>query len=320
MSFELERLRAGVFALAGRGVFVGTSSWKYAGWRGMLYDMARYVYRSKFSEARFERRCLLEYAEVFSTVCVDAAYYKFPGRSYLQGLASQVPEDFLFGFKVTDAITLKRFPNLPRFGEKAGKPNPDFLNAELFATSFLAPCEEFRKQIGILMFEFSHFHATDYPRGREFVAALDQFLAAIPQGWPYGVEIRNKSFLHPEYFAVLEKHGVTHVFTSWEGMPPIDEQIVMPGSFTTADRVAARLLLRPGRGYAQAVEMFSPYAELRDPYPEVRQAGARLISAGARSPTQPKRTFVFVNNRLEGNALHTIQAMIELAQTTLPTS
>ena len=289
MNFELERMRTGVSALSGSGVFVGTSSWKYAGWRGMLYDMARYVYRGKFSEARFERRCLTEYAEVFKTVCVDAAYYKFPGEDYLQGLVSQVSEDFLFGFKVTDAITLKRFPNLPRFGDKAGKSNPEFLNAELFASSFLAPCEPFRKHIGILMFEFSHFHAADYPRGREFVTALDQFLTALPKGWPYGVEIRNKSFLHPDYFAVLQKHGVTHVFTSWEGMPAIYEQLVIPGSFTTEDRVAARLLLRPGRAYARAVEMFSPYAELRDPYPEARRAGARLMASGARPPAKGKR-------------------------------
>ena len=43
-------------------------------------------------------------------------------------MAVQVPEDFLFGLKVTDAITIKNFPNLPRFGDLAGKPNPNFLN------------------------------------------------------------------------------------------------------------------------------------------------------------------------------------------------
>src|SRR2546426_5248269 len=31
---------------------------------------------------------------------------------------------------------------------------------------------------------------------------------ALPKGWPYGVEIRNKYFLRSEYFAVLQKHGV----------------------------------------------------------------------------------------------------------------
>jgi hypothetical protein len=43
-----------------QGVFVGTSSWKYPGWRGMLYDPARYEYRGKFAETRFERGCLFD--------------------------------------------------------------------------------------------------------------------------------------------------------------------------------------------------------------------------------------------------------------------
>ena len=153
MSFELELFRSHVSALAEKGVYLGTSSWKYAGWRGLLYDMSRYVYRAKFSESRFERRCLSEYAEVLPTVCVDAAYYKFPDTRALKNLVDQTPDGFLFGFKVTDSITLKRFPNLPRFGLKAGTENPDFLDAALFAKSFLEPCEPFRGRVGILMLD-----------------------------------------------------------------------------------------------------------------------------------------------------------------------
>ncbi len=63
-----------VAKLAGQGVFIGTSAWKYPGWRGMLYDEARYTYRGKFAASRFEKHCLAEYAEVFQTVCVDGAY------------------------------------------------------------------------------------------------------------------------------------------------------------------------------------------------------------------------------------------------------
>jgi uncharacterized protein YecE (DUF72 family) len=87
--------------LASNGIYLGTSSWKYPGWTGQLYDEARYVYRGKFAESRFERNCLAEYAETFKTVCVDAAYYQFPSQKYLHGLVSQVPEDFLFKFKVS---------------------------------------------------------------------------------------------------------------------------------------------------------------------------------------------------------------------------
>src|SRR6185295_17392305 len=172
-------------SLAAKGVFIGTSSWKYPGWCGMLYERSRYAYREKFAQSRFEKLCLAEYAEVFKTVCVDAAYYRFPDQRYLEGLASQVPADFLFAFKVTDEITVKKFTNLPRFGPRAGKPNENFLNADLFASAFLKPCESFRQNVGLLMVEFSKLHSSDYLHGRDFVADLDRFLEQLPQGWPY---------------------------------------------------------------------------------------------------------------------------------------
>src|SRR6202012_5297389 len=144
----------------------------------------RYVYRGKFAISRFERNCLSEYAEVFKTVCVDAAYYTFPSLTYLEGLAAQVPDDFRFGFKVTDTLTMKRFPSLPRFGVKAGQRNPDFLNSDLFPSAFIKPCETIRSKVGVMMFEFSRFRTTDYEHGREFIADLDRFLGALPKGWP----------------------------------------------------------------------------------------------------------------------------------------
>ena len=114
------KLQSAVQRLATSNIFIGTSSWKYPGWTGQIYDEQRYHYRGKFAETRFERDCLTEYAETFKTVCVDAAYYQFPSEKYLDGLVQKVPDDFLFTFKVTDDITLKRFTNLPRFGIKAG--------------------------------------------------------------------------------------------------------------------------------------------------------------------------------------------------------
>jgi uncharacterized protein YecE (DUF72 family) len=78
---------------------------------------------------------------VFKTVCVDAAYYTFPSEKYLQGLASHVSPDFQFGLKVTDEITVRKFPNLDRFGVRAGMPNENFLNADLFSRAFLKPYE-----------------------------------------------------------------------------------------------------------------------------------------------------------------------------------
>jgi len=309
MAFDCVQMRTKIAALASRGVFIGTSSWKYPGWRGLLYDEARYVYRGKFAVSRFEKNCLAEYAEVFKTVCVDAAFYKFPDEKYLTGLVEQVPEDFQFAFKVTDEITIKKFPNLPRHGARAGQTNDHFLNADLFTNAFLKPCAPFRKNIGLLMFEFSRFYPSDYEHGRDLVADLDKFLGALPKGWPYAVEMRNKHWLQSDYFQCLARHGVGHVFNSWSAMPPVSEQMTMPGSLTNPALTAARFLLKPGRKYEDAVKTFAPYERVQEKNDDARGAGAKLIAEGAAAAGK-KKTFIYVNNRLEGNALGTIDGML----------
>jgi uncharacterized protein YecE (DUF72 family) len=311
MAFDREQMKSKAAALAAKGVYIGTSSWKYQGWLNQLYTPDRYEYRGKVAKTRFERDCLSEYAEVFKTVCVDAAYYTFPRREYLQGLADQVPDDFRFGFKVTDEITIKNFPNQPRHGAKAGQPNADFLNADMFATAFLKPCESIRPKVGVLMFEFSRFYPSDYLHGRDFIADLDRFLGELPKGWPYAIEMRNKNWLVPEYFGCLANHNITHVFNSWEAMPPVSEQIALPGSMTNPAMIAARFLLKPGRKYAQAVSTFEPYDQTKEVNEEARKAIATLIKlALATTGGNLIRALIYINNRLEGNALNTIAEVL----------
>jgi len=309
MPFVRDHIKQKAAALDAKGVFIGTSSWKYEGWFGQLYSPTRYEFRGKVAKTRFERDCLGEYAKVFKTVCVDAAYYTFPRLEYLHKLADAVPDDFRFGFKVTDDITIKKFPNHPRHGAKAGQPNTDFLNADLFATAFLKPCEEIRAKVGVLMFEFSQFWPSDYEHGRDFVCDLDTFLGKLPNGWPYAIEMRNKHWLAPEYFGCLSRHSVAHVFNSWDAMPAVSEQMALAGSRTNPNLCAARFLLKPGRKYEEAVKTFQPYDKVKEPNPEARAAGNALVAEGTAAGPD-RKTFIYVNNRLEGNALETIGAMI----------
>jgi uncharacterized protein YecE (DUF72 family) len=309
MAFNREQMKTRAAKLAAQGIFIGTSSWKYQGWFGQLYSPERYEYRGKIAKTRFQRDCLAEYAEVFKTVCVDAAYYDYPRHEYLQKLADAVPDDFRFGLKVTDAITIKKFPKLGRFGAKAGRLNTDFLNADLFATAFLKPCEDIRNKVGVLMFEFSRFWPSDYEHGRDFVGDLDGFLDKLPKGWPFAIEMRNKPWLCDEYFGCLAKHNVTHVFNSWEAMPSVSEQMALPGSRTNPHLVAARFLLKPGRRYEEAVKTFQPYDKVKEQNPDARAAGRALI-AEAKAAGPERKTFIYVNNRMEGNAMETIGAMV----------
>jgi uncharacterized protein YecE (DUF72 family) len=204
---------------------------------------------------------------------------------------------------------MRKFPNLPRLGARAGRPNEHFLDAGLFANGFLAPCETIRDQVGLLIFEFSRFYPSDFAHGRDFVSALDAFLARLPGGWPYAVEMRNKHWLEPEYFDCLARRRVAHVFNSWTEMPSVASQMALPGSRTNPELVAARFLLKPGRKYEEAVQNFQPYDQTKEVNEEARLAGAALI-AQAREALR-RKTFIFVNNRLEGNAPATIQAMLE---------
>ena len=51
MQFNREGVRINLGFLAEHPVFIGTSSWKYPGWCGMLYDESRYIYRGKVAES-----------------------------------------------------------------------------------------------------------------------------------------------------------------------------------------------------------------------------------------------------------------------------
>jgi hypothetical protein len=90
-------------------------------------------------------------------------------------------------------------------------------------------------------------------------------------------------------------------------MPPLDEQVQLPDAFT-ADFTVVRALLRKDRPYEQAVKAFEPYRLVQEPNEGARDAMSR-IAERARKVRKP--AFLFVNNRLEGHAPTTIEAVVE---------
>ena len=292
---------------AAEGVLFGTSSWKYEGWTGQIYTPERYLTRGKFSHKRFEDSCLAEYAEVFPIVCGDFSFYQFPTPQFWQKLFAGAPESLRFAFKVPEEITVRAWPRHARYGDRAGLDNPSFLNVNAFQTLFLDLLEPYRDRIAVLIFEFGAFPRGLYEREEDFVIDLDRFLGELPKSWRYAVEIRNPEFLGPLYLAALADRGVAHVFNAWTRMPTIGEQMEIPGAFT-ADFTVARALLRQGRAYEQAVQAFEPYTKVQDPNPETRAA---LKALAKRSATRREKAFIFVNNRLEGNAPSTIDAVLD---------
>ena len=304
-SFDREGLRIRLADLQREKIWIGTSSWKYEGWLGQIYDPDRYRLRGKFSSKLFEAECLAEYAETFPIVCGDFTFYQFPSEPYWRKLFASAPS-LLFAFKVPEEITVRTFPTHPRYGPRAGTRNDTFLNLALLEGAFLSLLERYRAQIAVLIFEFGTFPRNVYPDVESFLADLDPFLESLPKVFRYAVEVRNEEFLTSQYFGCLRDHGVAHVCNAWTRMPPLSEQIQMPDVFT-ADFTVTRALLRRGRPYEEAVATFSPYKEIHDPDPGTRQALRDLIQR-ARQRHEP--SYIFVNNRLEGNAPATIEAII----------
>jgi hypothetical protein len=73
--------------------------------------------------------------------------------------------------------------------------------------------------------------------------------------------------------------------------------------------VAARFLLTPGKPYERTVEDFEPFDSLKKIDENARSAAATLIDEGARTPS--RYTYIFINNRLEGCAPRTIEALVD---------
>lgn len=303
------KLAQALAALAKDRIFIGTSSWKYEGWLDQIYTPSNYLYHGRFSKKAFERDCLREYAEIFPTVCGDFAFYQFPTEAFWQRLFERAPAGFQFAFKVPEQITCRLFPNNPRYGAQGGLENPSFLDSYLLHAEFLKPLEAYQDRIAVLIFEFGAFAKGAFSSVAEFVERLDPFLAELPAHFRYAVEIRNEELLDREYFACLRSHGVGHVFSAWAKMPELGAQLAIPESITT-DFIVSRALLRRGRKYEQAVQLFSPYKELRDPYPEVRASLRELIE---RAREERRKAYIYVNNRIEGNAPETIMAVVDAA-------
>ena len=294
-------------ALAAQGIYFGTSSWKYEGWLGQVYSHERYLTRGRFSRKKFETGCLAEYAETFPAVCGDFSFYQFPSVSYWERLFAGVPQSLRFAFKVPEEITVRTWPVHARYGQRGGLENTSFLDAGLFDELFLRPLGPYRERVATLIFEFGTFSKKHYESAAPFAVDLGGFLDRLPGGWRYAVEIRNKEFLEPVYFDALRRRNAAHVFSAWTRMPELGEQTAISDAFT-ADFTVARALLSHGRSYEQAVQRFEPYDHIQLENPGARDA---LRQLAGRSRTEGQLAFLFVNNRLEGNAPGTIQAVAD---------
>jgi len=283
----------------------GTSTWAYEGWKGQIYQKL-------YAKSRFSRECLVEYCRyqynnepLFRTVGNDSTFYRPSTADQLRHYSNQVTEDFEMCFKVWEEITIPRFPTLPRYGPKAGKTNPHFLDAELFCNMVLPPYREsaFESHMGPFIFEFQR-HGLPV---QEFCTRLNIFFSRLPKHFRYAVEVRNAELLGPQYRDVLTQHAAAHVYNHWSWMPPLAEQHRRMGGFT-APFTVFRLLTPLKMSYEAAKRRAAPYNKIMGVLPEMRLDTVSLVTQAI---AENRQGYVLVNNRSEGNAPLTIQALVK---------
>lgn len=289
-----------------RHVRFGTSSWAYEGWRSL-------VYQQPYPKSRFTKDALAEYAAytydgapLFRTVGIDHTFYRPATSSQSAHYASLVPADFHFCSKVWEELTIPAYANLPRYGSKAGTRNPRFLDAGAFQELVLSPSiEGLGHHAGPFIFEFQRSGLDS----KTFLTALDEFLSKLPKGPRYAVEIRNPTILGDRYRDTLAAHGVSHVYNHWTAMPPLLEQHRSLGNQFTAGFALLRLLTPLGLEHAKAVERYQPYDRIVVAQPRMRKESVELI---AQAVSEGRAPYVLANNRAEGCAPLTIQALVGL--------
>lgn len=280
-------------------VFLGTSSWSFPGWEGLVYDRPA-------SETVLARRGLRAYAKhpLFRSVGIDRTYYATVEAEVFRSYADAVPPGFRFLVKAHQDVTV------PWFGERAGKragENPRFLDADYATDAVVAPIVQgLGTKAGPLVLQFSPMNLAHLGGPGGFARRLRRFLLALPSGPLYACELRNRELLTSEYAAALRDAGAVHCLNAHPSMPTVGEQAQRLGdAFTAAPAVVIRWMLARPLDYQAAKGRYAPFDRIVDPDPGSREEIAGLL----RQERRP--AYAIVNNKAEGSSPLSVRALAE---------
>lgn len=274
---------------------IGTCSWKYPSWKGLVYDRDKAYRPDDF---------LADYARVFDTVEVDQWFWslfprsvRLPEARTVKLYARSVPENFKFTVKAPNALTLTHFYSKQPAGSAAvaGKPNGHFLSVELLAR-FLETLEPLGKKLGPVMFQFEYLNRNKMPSLQAFVERFGDFAERAPKGFQYAIEIRNPNYLLPPFFAFLKERGLGFVYLDGYYMPPIGRVFEQSNPHTAAFQVVR---LHGGDRAEIEKETGEVWDRVVAPKPEGLKATAAIVRRNARRKVL---TYLNLNNHYEGSA------------------
>jgi uncharacterized protein YecE (DUF72 family) len=164
---------------------VGTSGWSYDHLRDDFYP-----HGLKAAER------LAFYATKLPTVEIDGTFYRLPSESAVRGWRESVPASFAFAVKGSRLIT--------HFRRLRG--------ADEAVATFMERMSLLGETLKVVLWQLP-------PNMTRDEQLLDRFLGGLGRGVRHAVEFRHDSWLVPETFAVLRKHGAAHVHVSSDDMP-----------------------------------------------------------------------------------------------------
>ncbi|WP_157266244.1 DUF72 domain-containing protein [Azohydromonas aeria] len=274
---------------------LGTSSWNFSGWSGLVWAQA-------YPEARLSREGLPAYAAhpLLRTVSLDRAFYRPLEAAAFAALAAQVPADFRFVVKaasvVSDAVQRDG-------GGRAERSNPLFLDPQVSLEQCLRPAiEGLKDKLGVLVFQLSPLPAAWLHDPRRLQAQLERLwqtlLPELPAGSRLALELRDPELLQPWLAAQLKAFGVRYCLGLHDRMPAIEQQLPMLRATWPGDLVC-RWNLQLGQSYASAKDRWAPFDKLVAPDLPTRQALVRVL-AGTLGAGHG--AYVTINNKAEGCA------------------
>jgi uncharacterized protein YecE (DUF72 family) len=234
------------------------------------------------------------------SVGIDRTFYAPIPASEFAHYAGQVPPTFRFVVKAPSQCVS---PWLRSDGANRAADNPYFFDSGFTSERFVVPASEgLGDKYGPLVFQFPPLGRAIVSQPARFAQRLCNFLARLPRGPLYAVELRDAALLTDDYLAALRDTGVRHCLGLHPAQPAVREQARTLDKLTSGPLVV-RWNLHPGYGYEEARRRYSPFTRLVDEDLPTRVALARLcldsLAAG-------HAAFVIANNKAEGSAPLTV--------------
>jgi uncharacterized protein YecE (DUF72 family) len=269
---------------------IGTCSWKYPSWKGLVYSKASGI------------DYLAEYARRYETVEIDQWFWTLPEPDIAAQYASVTPPDFRFTVKLPNTLSLTH--HYRKNGETALRPNPEFLSVSLFQ-DVLARLKPLHGKIGMLMLQFEYLNAQKISSQAAFLAHLGAFVCAVPRTLSLAIEPRNPRWIDKAYFTFLHAHGLSHVFLQGYYMPSMFETWKRYGEL-----VRGAVVVRLHGPDREGMERETAKSWDRIVAPKDEDL-ARLVEMMRDMRDRSLTVYLNINNHYEGSAPLTIERLRE---------